>query len=479
MRLRTVFAIVGYLLMAVGAVVTAPAILAALYGKNDAVPLLLSAGITFGSGFSLSLLRRGGFGDLQARDGFAIVTVGWILVPLFGALPYLLSGALPSIHDAYFESVSGFTTTGASVFTDVEVLPHGLLLWRSLTHWLGGMGIIVLYIAVLPMIGAGAMQLFKAEVAGPTKDKLTPRVAGTARILWGVYMLLTGGEIVLLVVAGMPLFDAVCHSFATIATGGFSVKNASIGYYDSAAIDGIVTLFMMLSGISFALHYAALSGRPRAYGQSEELKFYLGMYAVAVVAVTVAIAGAEGIGKAFQHASFNVASIMSCTGFATADFALWVPLGQAVLLVLMFPGGCAGSTAGGLKNMRVWILIKSVLTSMRRLSNPNAVIPLRLDGSSVDKPVLLQVGGFVLLYLSTFLLGSLALAGTGLDVLSAVSATATCLAGIGPGLGTVGPMSNYAHLAPLAKWILDAVMILGRLEIYTVIVVFSTGFWSE
>lgn len=479
MRLRVVLTIVGYLLMAIGAIIVVPGIMAALYGESDMVPLLASAVLCLGSGFLMSLLWKKGFADLQARDGFAIVTIGWILVPLFGALPYLFSGALPSLHDAYFESVSGFTTTGASVFTDVEAFPHGLLLWRSLTHWLGGMGIILLYIAVLPMLGGGAMQLFKAEVAGPTKDKLTPRVVGTARVLWGVYLLLTGGEIVALVVSGMPLFDAVCHSFATIATGGFSVKNASIGYYNSAAIDGIVTVFMLLSGINFALHYAALSGRPQAYVQNEEIRFYLSMYAVAVLVVMLAISGDGGLGMAFRHSAFAVASIMSCTGFATADFALWAPMAQTVLLVLMFPGGCAGSTAGGMKNLRIWILIKSLLVSLRRLVNPNAIIPVRLDGASIDRPILAQIGGFVLLYLSTFLIGSLILAGTGLDIVSAVSATATCLAGIGPGLGSVGPMSNFAHLAPLAKWTLDAVMILGRLEIFSVIVLFSPGFWTE
>ena len=482
MRIPVVLAVVGYLLMAVGSVMMAPTLVSLFYGEGDTLALLISAVVSIAGGFLLSLFRRKDQGDLQARDGFAIVTFAWVLVPMFGCLPYLFSGVLPAFHDAYFESVSGFTTTGASVIIDVEVLPHGLLLWRSLTHWLGGMGIIVLYIAILPMLGVAAMQLFKAEVAGPTKDKLTPRVAETARVLWGVYLLLTVSECMLLLVAGMPLFDAICHSFATVATGGFSVKNASIGFYNSPAIDGIVTLFMLLSGVSFALHYAALSGRPQAYLQSDELKFFMGLYALAVVAVAVAINFAEGgggLGAAIRYASFNVASIMSCTGFATADFALWLPVAQVVLLVLMFPGGCAGSTAGGMKNLRVVLLVKGVVTSLRRLANPNAVIPLRLDGATVEKTVLMQIGGFVLLYLSTFLLGSMVLSETGLDLVSATSGTATCLAGVGPGLGSVGPMSNFAHLEPLAKWTLDAVMILGRLEILTVILLFSPAFWKK
>lgn len=481
MRIRIVLAVVGYLLLAVGTVMIVPAGVSLAYGEGDFLALLTSAASTAASGFLLSRVRPKRFGDLQTRDGLAIVTFAWVLVPAFGALPYLFSGALPNLTDAYFESVSGFTTTGASVVTDVEVLPHGLLLWRSLTHWLGGMGIIVLYIAILPMLGVAAMQLFKAEVAGPTKDKLTPRVAETARVLWGVYLLLTVSECVLLLVAGMPAFDAVCHSFATIATGGFSVKNASIGFYDSAAIDAIVTIFMLLSGINFALHFAALSGRPGAYLQNEELKFYAGVYTAAVVVVTVAVSasGIEGgIGSAFRAATFNVASIMSCTGFATSDFALWIPVAQVVLLVLMFPGGCAGSTAGGMKNLRVVLLVKGVTTSLRRLVSPNAVIPLRMDGAAVEKSVLMQIGGFMLLYLSTFLVGSIVLTESGLDLVSATSATATCLAGVGPGLGSVGPMSNYAHLMPLAKWALGAVMILGRLEILTVIVVFYRGFWK-
>ncbi len=483
MRIRIVLSVLGYLLMAVGAVILVPAAVSFFYGEEDTMALLSSAGLTLVSGFLLSRLRVREFGELQARDGFAIVTIGWVLVPLFGALPFIFSGALPAFQDAYFESVSGFTTTGASVLADVESLPHGLLLWRSLTHWLGGMGIIVLYIAVLPMLGVAAMQLFKAEVAGPTKDKLTPRVAETARILWGVYLLLTVLECVLLILAGMPPFDAICHSFATIATGGFSIKNASIGFYNSGAIDAIVTVFMLLSGVNFALHYAALSGRPRAYLQSDELKFFGGMYAVAVAVVTLAVSVGGttegGLAVAFRYATFNVASIMSCTGFATADFALWLPVAQAVLLVLMFPGGCAGSTAGGMKNLRVVLLVKGVWASVRRLVNPNAVIPVRLDGTAVEKTVLLQIGGFVLLYLSTFLLSSIVLSESGLDLVSAASGTATCLAGVGPGLGSVGPMGNYAHLVPFAKWTLSAVMILGRLEILTVIVVFSPGFWKR
>jgi trk system potassium uptake protein TrkH len=326
------------------------------------------------------------------------------------------------------------------------------------------------------------MQLFKAEVAGPTKDKLTPRIAETARLLWSVYVLITTAEVILLVGAGMPLFDAVCHSFATIASGGFSTKNASIGYFDSPSIDAIVTFFMFLAGTNFALHYGAMKGNPKIYFRNDEFKFFALNFIIASVIVAAAIAGPSFHGdvvKSFRYSAFNVMSVMSCTGLSTTDFALWVPIAQIVLLFLLFPGGCAGSTAGGMKNIRVLLLFRTAANELKKLIHPKLVTAVRNDGKAVEAEILFAVGGFIILYLTTFAITAIVLAATGLDLVTSMSAVATCMAGCGPGLGTVGPVSNYAHLSTLAKWVLDASMLLGRLEIYSVFVVFSSSFWKK
>jgi len=483
MRLKPVLSVVGLLLVVVGIAMLAALAVSWYCKEEDTLPILSSSLITIFSGaLLLALFKAAGGEELRAREGFAIVTLGWVIIPAFGCLPFLFSGAIPWFTDAYFEAISGFTTTGASILTNVEVLPHGLLFWRSLTHWLGGMGIIVLSLAILPLLGTGGMQLFKAEVAGPTKDKLTPRIAETARLLWSVYVLITTAEVILLIGAGMPLFDAVCHSFATIASGGFSTKNASIGYFNSPSIDAIVTFFMFLAGTNFALHYAALKGNPKLYLRNDEFKFFTINFIIASVIVTAAIAGPSFHGdvvKAFRYSAFNVMSVMSCTGFSTTDFALWVPIAQIVLLFLLFPGGCAGSTAGGMKNIRVLLLFRTAANELKKLIHPKLVTAVRNDGRAVEAEILFAIGGFIILYLATFAITAIVLAATGLDLVTSMSAVATCMAGCGPGLGTVGPVSNYAHLSVIAKWLLDASMLLGRLEIYSVFVVFSSSFWKK
>ncbi len=482
MRLSRLVPVLGFLLIAVGIAMLSSVVVSLLYHEAAALPLLTSSLVSIGVGTICAGLRSSVRSELTTREGFAIVTLGWIVVSIFGSLPYLLTGTVTSFTDAYFETISGFTTTGASIITDVEVLPRGVLFWRSMTHWLGGMGIIVLSLAILPMLGMGGMQLYKAEVGGPSKDKLTPRVAETARLLWGVYILLTVVEIILLVLGEMPLFDAICHSFATVATGGFSTKNTSIAFYQSTYIDGVVTVFMLLAGTNFALHYAALQGNFKRYVRNQEFLYYLGVFVVATIVVTAANTSLQyngDIPSSFRYSAFSIASIMSCTGFATTDFALWAPSGQTVLLILMFAGGCAGSTAGGMKNVRVLLMLKAIFGQFKRLLFPRAVVPVRLDGKMVGEDVLITVGGFMFLYMTIFFVATLVLVETGLDIVTASSAVASCLAGVGPGLGSVGPMANYAHLSDIAKWVLDACMLLGRLEIYTVIIVFSTTFWKK
>lgn len=483
MLARPVISIFGFLILVVGISMLTAVALAYGYDEYDAPYLLTSSVITIITGLVLFFgFRVRERGELHPREGFVIVSLAWVLIPLFGCMPFLFSQAIPSFTDAYFETVSGFTTTGSSILTNVEKLPHGLLYWRSLTHWLGGMGIIVLSLAILPLLGTGGMQLFKAEAAGPTKDKLTPRIAETARLLWGIYVLATAMEVILLVFGGMPLFDAVCHSFATIASGGFSTKNASIGFYNSAYIDAVVTLFMFIAGTNFALHYALLKGNFKAHFRNDEFRFYLVTYVLACVIVTAAIAGPSFSGdvvKAFRYAAFNIMSIMTCTGFSTADFALWVPVAQIILLFLLFPGGCAGSTAGGMKNIRVMLLLRSATNELKKLIHPKLVVPVRYGGKAVEQEILFAVGGFIIMYLATFSISAVLLTITGLDIVTSMSAVATCMAGCGPGLGAVGPMSNFAHLSVFGKWVLDACMLLGRLEIYSIFVIFSSSFWKR
>lgn len=483
MRITPILSVLGFLIVSVGAAMLTALPFSYYYEGSDFQPILVSALICLGVGsFLLVYIGRLKGEELRAREGFAIVAFGWIIVPLFGSLPFLLSGEIPSFTDAFFESVSGFTTTGASILTNVETLPHGLLYWRSMTHWLGGMGIIVLSLAILPLLGIGGMQLFRAEVAGPSKDKLTPRIAETARLLWGLYVLITVVETLLLLSGGMTFFDALCHSFATIASGGFSTKNASIAYYNSAYIDAVVTAFMFIAGTNFTLHYMALRGRFKSYLQDNEFAFFVISFLIAAGIVTFVIHEPfydGNVVKAFRYASFNIMSVMSCTGFATADWAVWAPLGQVIILFLMFPGACAGSTGGAMKNIRVLLLLKAAANELKRLLHPSAVVPIKYNGKMVDQDSLFTIAGFIILYLVTFATATILMTALGFDIVTSMSAVASCMANCGPGLATVGPMANYAHLPDMAKWLLDACMILGRLELFTVFVLFSRTFWRS
>jgi trk system potassium uptake protein TrkH len=480
MNFKLIVSILGFLIMCVGIAMLAPIPFSLHYGDADVNALLVSSAICVFTGILLWRVFRRPGEELRVRDGFLIVTLGWISVSLFGSIPFMISGAVPSFTDAFFETMSGFTTTGASILRDVERLPHGILFWRSFTHWMGGMGIIVLSLAVLPFLGIAGMQLYKAEAAGPTKDKLSPRIGETARLLWGVYVLLTVLEVIFLRIGGMSLFDSLCHAFGTIATGGFSTKNSSIGFYKSAYVDAVVTVFMFLSAMNFALHYAALSGNIKAYLRNSEWKFFVMVLAGAVCVVTV-VNFVHGqyptLLESLRFSAFNVVSVSTCTGFATTDFALWIPAAQIVLLLLMFPGGCAGSTSGAIKQVRVFLLLRNTLTELKKLIHPKAVVPVRFCGQPVEPEILSTIAAFFATYVAVFAIASLFMTILGLDIVSAVSATATCMAGCGPGLGSVGPMSNYADVPTIGKWLLSVCMLLGRLELFTVFVIFTKAFW--
>ena len=481
MNLLLTLRILGALLLFLAATLLVPLPFSFVYADGAWTAFVLSSLACLAGGSLLFFLCKSKK-ELSVREGFAVVTFGWTVFALFGALPYLLSGAIPSPLDAVFETMSGFTTTGSTILTDIEALPQSLLFWRALTHWMGGMGIIVLSLAILPMLGVGGMQLFKAEVPGPTADRLKPRIQDTAKLLWGVYVLLTAVETLLLMLGGMTFFDALCHAFATLATGGFSTKNTSIAAYDSSYIDAVITLFMLLAGVNFALHLQVLRGRAGDFFRSEELRVYFGtvMAATAVVMLFNWSGGIyAGVGDNLRFSLFQVSSIMTTTGFGTADFELWPVVAQYLLVLLMFVGGCAGSTGGGIKVARIMLLFKHAQVQVFRLIHPRAVRLVKLGNRPVDKEVLQAILGFFALFIGVFVVGSLLLAVSGMDLVSAGAAVIACLSNIGPGLGTVGPTDHFAAVPAFGKTVLIVCMLMGRLELYTVLVLFFPSFWRK
>ncbi len=481
MNLILTLRILGALLLYLGGTLLFPIPFSLFYQDGVWPAFIYSALTCFGVGGILFSCCRSSK-DLSVREGFAVVTFGWTFFALFGALPYILSGAIPSPLDAFFETMSGFTTTGSTILTEIEALPKSLLFWRSLTHWLGGMGIIVLSLAILPMLGVGGMQLFKAEVPGPTADRLRPRIQDTAKLLWGVYLLLTALEALLLMLGGMGFFDALCHSFATLATGGFSTRNASIAAYDSSYIDAVVTIFMVLAGVNFTLHFQLLRGRLSEFHRNEEFRCYIGL----IVVATAVIVGCnwysstyQQFGENFRYSIFQVASIITTTGFGTADYEAWPILPQYILVMLMFIGGCAGSTGGGMKVARILLLFKHAQVQVFRLIHPRAIRLVKLGNRPVDKEVLQAILGFFALFIGIFVFASLLMAAAGMDLVSGGAAVIACLANIGPGLGTVGPVDNFAHIPSFGKSVLIVCMLMGRLELFTVLVLFFPSFWRK
>lgn len=478
MNVRLTLHVLGGLLLFLAAALLTPIPFALYYGDGQFFAFLLSAVVTALCGGALFRYFRSRE-EVTLREGFAIVTFGWLGFALFGSLPYLFSGSLPNPVDAFFESMSGFTTCGASVFTDVEANPKSVLFWRALSQWLGGMGIIVLSVAILPLLGVGGMQLYEAEAAGPTADRLTPRIQDTARLLWGVYAVLTAAGIVFLWVGDMNFFDAVCHSFTGISTGGFSTKNASVGAFGSYS--QVVMIILMLVGTTnFSLHYFALRGQLRKYWASEELRFYLGIYAAAILLVVLFNWGLyKNPLLNLRDSAFSVTTIFSTAGFATANYETWPIFAQAILFAAMFIGGCGGSTAGGLKQVRLILLLKHALLQTARLLHPRQVRVLKLDRRPVSPEIMQDVLGFTVLFLGVFLIASLLLTAAGVDLITATSGVIACLSTVGPGLGEVGPLDNYSALPYVAKLVLTAVMLLGRLEIYTVLVLLFVSFWKK
>jgi trk system potassium uptake protein TrkH len=482
MRWSYVASVVGILLAFLGLSMVFPLMCSLWYKDQSLMALVQSMVLTMGGGGLLFFgSRRPSIDYINPREGMAIVALAWTAIGLFGALPFYLGNGVPGFTDAVFESVSGFTTTGSSVLTNIEGLSKSLLFWRSFIQWLGGMGIIVLSIAILPFLGVGGMQLFKAEVPSPVPDKLTPRLSESAKILWYVYALISLAEVIFLLAGDMNFYDALCHTFTTMPTGGFSTKNTSMAHYDSAYLDYVVLVFMVIAGINFSLHYQLLRGRTLIFWRDSECRFFLGLCLVLTLVITFNVHGTvyDSVGKAFQYASFQVVSIVTTTGYATADYETWPGLSQALLFMCMFIGASAGSTGGGMKCARIMVCFKYCYRELFTLVHPRSVAQVKLNSAVIPDPVLRSIMGFLSLYIGLFVLCSLGLAAMGMDMISSFGAVAACIGNIGPGFGTVGPVDNFAHVPVMGKWLLVWCMLLGRLEIYTVIILFVPEFWKK
>jgi trk system potassium uptake protein TrkH len=481
MNIPQVLRVVAVLLLVIGFFMIIPLAMAYVSGEQTGpflTPLLI---ILFLASAVLFGFRKKAHENLTTRDGFLLVTLGWAGSAFFSALPFYLSGAIPLFADSFFEAMSGYTTTGASILTAIEPLPSSILFWRSLTHWLVGMGIVVLTVAIFPLLGIGGLQLLKAEAPGPSVDKITPKVTETAKILWFLYLGFTAAETLLLLGGGMSLFDAFTHTFGTLATGGFSPKNLSVGHYDSAYIDVVITVFMMMAGTNFIIYYKVITGRMHTVFTDTEFKAYVGIFAAATVAIALSLYGTQHVrfGTSLRYASFQAATILTTTGYVTTDYAAWPAMSKAFLFFLMFIGGCAGSTGGGIKVIRIVSLFKQGWAELKRLVYPRGVFPVKLSGGTVPREVLYAISGFVFLYLMLLLVTTLVVASGGNDLLTSLSTALVTLGNIGPGFGRIGPTGNYAFYQPYIKWYLSFIMMAGRLEIYTVLVVLTPTFWKR
>lgn len=485
MNVRFCFNIAGKFVMYLGLLMFLPAVCALLYGGDDLFTFLISALITSLAGLALMVLCRipESPAEIRRREGFLVAALCWVLASVFGAIPYCIYGVFSSPVDAIFESTAGFTTTGATALASIEWLPKGILFWRNFTQWLGGMGIIVLGIAILPKLFVGGAQLMGLESPGPTTEKFAPKIAETAKKLWIVYIALTAALAVLLIFGGMSFFDALTHSFSTLSTGGFSCRDASIGAYDSVYIQGMITFFMFLGGISFVLHFYFFTGKPERLLKNSEFRFYLFFVAAATMFVALELlqTGVYGtFSESLRYASFQVVSIITTTGFTTTDFDAWPAFVKWVIFMLMFFGACAGSTSGSVKGLRIMVLFKKAHREIRRLVYPNVVSPITIEGKTINEKAVASITSFFILYI--LLCGFIALVVLMLEDISmesAVSAAAASITNVGPAFDEVGPANHYAHLGSPTKIILSLAMIIGRLELYTVLVLFMPSFWKR
>ena len=457
------------------------AAIAWIYGESDITAFLYTALITSSVGLFMSSCIKIKDRVLAKKDGYFTVTVVWVIFSLFGSLPYMFGNTIPHFADAFFETMSGFTTTGSSVLNDIDSLPHATLFWRSLTQWLGGLGIVMLFIAILPSLGIEGRDLYVAEVTGPTHSKSSFTFTSTARQMWIIYSSLTALQTILLMFGGMNFFDGICHSFTTMATGGFSTKQASVAYWDSAYIQYIIIAFMFIAGTNFALIHTVIKGNWKKLFQDNEFQLYfiIAFLSSVIIGVGLYIDDWSNFEQSMRDATFQVVSLMSTTGFITADYLLWASSFGMILYLLLFTGSSAGSTSGGIKIIRVFLLFKNSFVELKRIIHPNGIINVKYNYKTVHPNIMSGITGFVILYMIVFIIGSLAITIFTDDFMTASSAVITCMSNVGPGFGSVGPMDSFSHLHDVAKWILSFLMLVGRLEVLTVMVLFTKAFWTK
>lgn len=457
-------------------------LLAVYYQESDVSAFLTSAAITAGAGITASLFGKNAEKKISRRDGYVVVTFAWVFFSLFGMLPFYISGYIPRITDAFFETMSGFTTTGASILDNIESLPHGLLFWRSMTQWIGGLGIVFFTIAVLPVFGVGGVQLFAAEATGPTHDKVHPRIGVTAKWIWTIYLGLTITEIFLLLFGGMDLFDSVCHSLTTTATGGYSTKQNSIAAFNSPYIEYVITLFMFLAGINFTLLYLLfLKGNFKRLFSDTEFHWYVGTVAFFTIFTTTTLIWTSPMGmeESFRKAIFQVVSLQTTTGFISADYMTWVPVLWTLVCIIMLFGACAGSTAGGMKCIRIAIMNRVAKNELKHIIHPNAILPVRINRQVISPTTKSTVLAFTFLYIAIILIGWIVLMLFGVGFEEAFSVVISCLGNVGPGIGKCGPAYSWSGLSNAAKWTSAILMLVGRLELFTVLLLFTPGFWKK
>ncbi|MEA2042266.1 MAG: potassium transporter TrkG [Bacteroidota bacterium] len=472
--------ILGLLLLIESAFILLSGGISLIYGEEAYKTFGLTALIAIVLGATALLITKNKSTNIKKREGFIIVSAVWVVFSFVGALPFIFSGSIPNFTNAFFETISGFTTTGSSVLNNIEALPHGVLFWRSIIQWMGGMGIIVLSLAILPILGIGGMQLFTAEVPGPTPDKFHPRVKQTAKTLWLIYVGFTIAETILLMIGGMGWFDAVNHAFTTMATGGYSTKQASVAHFQNPFIHYVITAFMFLAGTNFALAYYGVKLNFKKIYKNEEFRYYF-FFVASFTLITTAVLFLNSkldLEQSFRDSSFQVVSLMTTTGYATTDYLEWIPFLWLLMFIVMFFGGSAGSTGGGIKIMRIALLLKRTGVEFKRLIHPNAVIPVRFNHEVVSPYIISNILSFVVLYISIFVISTVIMSAMGLDFETAMGTVIATLGNIGPGIGDVGPSENFSQIPDLGKWFLSFLMLVGRLELFTVLLLFSPAFWK-
>ena len=482
---KIVINVLGVLLVMLGAFMLLPLIVSFVYDTGDKMAFILAALTSISTGSFFWITTKHASKSIAKREGFLIVALGWFVISLFSSLPYFYSGFFDGFHNSIFESVSGLTTTGATVLNDIESMPHGILFWRSLTQWIGGMGIIVLTVAIFPLLGIGGVELFVAESPGPTSSKIHPRIKETAKRLWAIYLSLTVLLIMILCCTKMSFFDALNHGLTTMATGGFSTKNASVAHFNSPLIEYILCFFMFIAGVNYTIIYFSLKGQIKKVWRSDEFKTYLFLVLFLMTIVTLAIFSCTSLSfeKSFRNATFQLISVITTTGFITADYTSWTPALTLLFFILLFVGACAGSTSGGIKIIRHLVIFKNTFLELKRLLHPKAIIRMKVDKTLVQPKILTHILVFLLLYMMVFVSGSVIMSFILRDfdqpLLSALGAVATSLGNVGPSIGQLGPADNFAAIPSVGKWFLIFLMLMGRLELFTMLILFTPYFWKR